>query len=108
LERGCVDDADPDAPGKMLTRYGGSSTPSTVSMRSFFGISPREAASMDPQQRLVLEVAWEALEDAGQKSSALMGQRAGIYLGIANNDYGRALFAHPELIDVYFSPWQRV
>jgi len=33
-----------------------------------------------------------------------MGQRAGIYLGIANNDYGRALFAHPELIDVYFSP----
>jgi acyl transferase domain-containing protein/SAM-dependent methyltransferase len=96
-------DADPDAPGKMLTRWGGFLDDVDKFDAEFFGISPREAASMDPQQRLALEVAWEALEDAGQSPHALMGHRAGIYLGIANNDYGRALFAHPESIDVYFS-----
>jgi acyl transferase domain-containing protein/SAM-dependent methyltransferase len=94
---------DPDAPGKMTTRYGGFIDEIDRFDAGFFGISPREAASMDPQQRLLLEVAWHALEDAGHASVALTGSRAGVYLGICNNDYGRALFAHPETIDVYFS-----
>ena len=68
----------------------------------FFGISPREAATMDPQQRLMLEMAWEALEDAGHAGPDLSGSRAGVYLGIANNDYGRALYSHPDGIDAYF------
>src|SRR5690606_33064588 len=69
----------------------------------FFGISPLEAASMDPQQRLVLELAWEALENSGHAPSSLAGTRSGVYLGIANADYGRTLFSRAELIDPYFS-----
>ncbi|TXC66104.1 polyketide synthase [Piscinibacter aquaticus] len=69
----------------------------------FFGIGAVEAASMDPQQRLALELAWEALENAAVQPSSLLGSRTGVYLGIANADYGRSLFAQPDLIDPYFS-----
>ncbi len=55
----------------------------------FFGISPREAAEVDPQQRLLLEVAWEAMEDAGIAADRLAGDRVGVFVGIATNDYGR-------------------
>ena len=58
---------------------------------------------MDPQQRLILEVGWEALEDSGRSPMGLSGAKVGVYLGIANSDYGRALFAHPDMIDAYFS-----
>ena len=53
-----------------------------------FGITPREALTMDPQQRLVLEVAWEALERAGIAPDSLAGSRSGVFLGISTNDYG--------------------
>jgi acyl transferase domain-containing protein/SAM-dependent methyltransferase len=93
---------DPDAPGKMTTRHGAFLEHVDAFDAEFFGISPREAATMDPQQRLMLEVAWEALEDAGHAGPDLAGSRAGVYLGIANNDYGRALYSHPDAIDAYF------
>ncbi|KJY42130.1 beta-ketoacyl synthase, partial [Streptomyces sp. NRRL B-1568] len=57
----------------------------------FFGISPREAQFMDPQQRLVLEVAWEALEHAGIAPASVAGSDAGVYIGTCSDDYGRRL-----------------
>ncbi|MFE9775281.1 type I polyketide synthase [Streptomyces sp. NPDC005931] len=56
----------------------------------FFGISPAEAAEMDPQQRILLEVAWEALEHAGLPADRLAGTRAGVYVGACADDHGRA------------------
>ena len=92
-----------DTPAKMTTRFGGFIEGADRFDAEFFGIAPVEAASMDPQQRLALELAWRALEDAGHAPSSLAGSATGVYLGIANGDYGRALFAHTELIDPYFS-----
>ena len=53
----------------------------------FWGISPREAVRMDPQHRWLLEVAWEAIEDAGIAPSELRGDPVGVFVGIAGNDY---------------------
>ncbi|HKS47648.1 MAG TPA: beta-ketoacyl synthase N-terminal-like domain-containing protein [Amycolatopsis sp.] len=57
----------------------------------FFGILPREAEHMDPQQRILLEVAWEALEDAGIPPTSLAGTDTGVYIGAVSNDYERRL-----------------
>ena len=59
----------------------------------FFGISPREAGQMDPQQRILLEVVWEALEDAGIAPGSTYGSRIGVYLGIASNDFAQIALA---------------
>ncbi|AKE40068.1 polyketide synthase Pks13 [Corynebacterium camporealensis] len=61
----------------------------------FFGLSPLEAANMDPQQRILLELAWEALEDAGLPANELRGTATGVYMGSTNNDYGMLVSADP-------------
>ncbi len=55
----------------------------------FFGISPREAVFVDPQHRLLLELAWEALEDGGQAPERWAGAPVGVFVGIATNDYAQ-------------------
>ncbi len=55
----------------------------------FFGISPREAIQMDPQQRLMLELAWQALEDAGFLTTDLAEQQGGVFIGALWQDYAR-------------------
>ncbi|WP_194911814.1 type I polyketide synthase [Catenulispora rubra] len=57
----------------------------------FFRVSPREAKALDPQHRLLLEVAWEALQDGGQSAARLEGQAAGVYFGLNTADYQQLL-----------------
>ncbi|RKT55147.1 type I polyketide synthase [Saccharothrix australiensis] len=57
----------------------------------FFGVTPREAEIMDPQQRLVLEVTWEALEHAGIPPHGLAGSDTGVFVGVGSDDYGRRM-----------------
>jgi len=79
--------ADGRVPGTMVTRWGGFVDNLDRFDAQFWGISPREAMRMDPQQRWLLEVAWEALEDAGAPPSSLRGAPVGVFVGIAGNDY---------------------
>ena len=57
----------------------------------FFNLSPRDAALMDPQQRLFLEEAWHAFEDAGLTREQLQGSRCGVFIGVGQGDYSRLL-----------------
>ncbi len=60
---------------------------------AFFGISPREAVCMDPQQRMLLEVAWRAIENGGQPLERLKGRAVGVFMGISSTDYAALLWA---------------
>nr|WP_260609370.1 type I polyketide synthase [Streptomyces sp. WAC 01325] len=74
-------------PGGSVTRRGGFLADAADFDPGFFGISPNEALVMDPQQRLVLEAAWEALERAGIDPTGLRGGDAGVFVGGTSGDY---------------------
>ncbi|CCK26866.1 polyketide synthase type I [Streptomyces davaonensis JCM 4913] len=69
---------------------------------SFFRISPREARTMDPQQRLFLEVAWEALEDAGVRADRMSGSRTGVFVGLNTTDYQQLVTRSQSDVDLYY------
>ncbi|MFV6051854.1 SDR family NAD(P)-dependent oxidoreductase, partial [Streptomyces sp. NPDC056297] len=96
-----VYDPDPDAVGKSCIREGGFIDGVERFDAGFFGISPREAVSMDPQQRLVLEASWEALERAGIRPDALAESRTGVYLGTMGSDYSSQQGRGLEELDGY-------
>ena len=92
---------DPLTPGRMTTKWGGFVPDIAGFDAEFFGITPREAAAMDPQQRMLLEVAWEALEHAGIPPDSLVGTRTGVMMGVYFNEYQSMLGASAENVDAY-------
>lgn len=77
-------------PGKTQSKWGGYVDGIDQFDPQLFGISPREAASMDPQQRMLLEVAWRSLEDAGYPTEKIAGKSVAVYTGISSFDYAVA------------------
>ncbi len=87
-------DPDPDVYGTSYAREGGFVERPGEFDAGFFEISPREALAIDPQQRVLLESSWEALEDAGIDPTGLHGGQTGVFAGVMYHDYGVA-FALP-------------
>jgi polyketide synthase 12 len=80
-------DADPACPEGAGAGWGGFLDRVEEFDAAFFGIPPRVAAAMDPQQRLMLELGWEALEDAGIVPGRLRGSRTGVFVAVIWDDY---------------------
>ena len=74
-------------PGKTYARWGGFLDDYDRFDPYFFNITPAEAEVMDPQQRVLMEEAWKALENAGLDPDALSGGRCGLFIGASANNY---------------------
>jgi acyl transferase domain-containing protein/acyl carrier protein len=82
-----VYDPDPSAPGKMYSRWGGFLRDIKAFDHGLFGISPREAQQLDPNQRILLELTWEALERGGIAPDSLHGAPVGVWVGTRGAEY---------------------
>jgi len=98
-------DPDPDREGRISTRRGGFIDHVDAFDAGLFGISRREARGMDPQQRLFLQSAWEALEHAGIAPDSLSGSPTGVFCGATGSDYTYLQVAarDPALLDTHFA-----
>lgn len=94
-------DPDPGTQGKMYTRGGGFVDNIDQFDPEVFGIAPREALSLDPQQRMLLETSWEALERAGIAPDSLVGSDTGVFVGISSQDYFQHTMVNRIDIDPY-------
>ncbi|MFY1619121.1 SDR family NAD(P)-dependent oxidoreductase [Micromonospora sp. WMMD736] len=92
-----LSDADQSRPGTSATQIGAFLDDAAGFDAEFFGISPREALAMDPQQRVLLEVSWEALEHAGIDPRTLKGDRTGVFIGTNGQDYASVTADDPQL-----------
>lgn len=97
---------DTATPGKMNTRYGAFLDDVKRFDAAFFDITPREAIRMDPQQRIFLETAWHALENAGLPKTRIAGTDAGIFVGVHSHsaDYHAMQFDDLATLDAYSAP----
>jgi thioester reductase-like protein len=92
---------EPLATERMVTKWGGFVDQLKDFDAAFWGVSPREAMRMDPQQRWLLEAAWEALEDAGIPPASLRGSTTGVFVGISAADYLTVQLSDKHHIDVH-------
>lgn len=90
-------DPDKTINSKTYTFHGGFIDKISDFDASFFGISPREAEYLDPQQRILLEVSWEAMEDAGINPASLRGKDVGVFIGAFTLDYKIIQFNHKNM-----------
>ncbi len=89
-------DPDPDHPGTIYALKGGFLSKAAEFDAGFFGLPPREALAMDPQQRVLLEACWEAIESAGIDPSVLRGSQTGVFAGVSSAEFGSGLWAAPD------------
>lgn len=94
-------DPDPNAAGKVATRWGTFVDGADEFDAHFFGIGPHEAARMDPHQRLLLEVTWEALEHGGINPRSLAGTATGVFIGAYHSDYSQLALSDTDGLDLY-------
>ncbi|WP_040741491.1 beta-ketoacyl synthase N-terminal-like domain-containing protein, partial [Nocardia tenerifensis] len=93
----------PDRTGASYVREGGFLTDPAGFDPAFFGMSPKEALGTDPQQRLMLEICWEALERAGIAPDSVRGAQIGVYAGSGIQDYEYLLDTVPEVAEAYLT-----
>ncbi|MBP2325808.1 acyl transferase domain-containing protein/short-subunit dehydrogenase/acyl carrier protein/thioesterase domain-containing protein [Kibdelosporangium banguiense] len=94
---------DPQAAGTSHVNEGGFVHDIAGFDPGFFGMSPKEALGTDPQQRLMLEVCWEAFERAGINPDSLRGKQVGVFAGSGIQDYEYLLDAVPEVAEAYMT-----